>query len=139
MTMASLAQETEIAAAHSARRRAMHRSLDILAAVGILAVASPLALAIVALIKLDGGPLLVGTPCRSPGGRTLIRWRFRTTRIGSRSFPRLVNQWGCWKFCTPKPADRLTAIGRLLTLFRLDEFPRIVNLLNGSESLFGSD
>ncbi|SRR6266508_1839514 len=124
------------------------RALNILvAAIGLLLTA-PLMAAIAAAIKLTSrGPIFytqmrIGIDRREPGvppGNSR-----RQSDCGGKPFR-------IYKFCTMTPAKaatthevwaspddpRVTALGRILRLYRLDELPQLVNVLRGEMNVVG--
>ncbi|HXO86187.1 MAG TPA: sugar transferase [Gemmatimonadales bacterium] len=124
------------------------RALNILvAAIGLLLTA-PLMAAIAAAIKLTSrGPVFytqtrIGIDRREPGvpaGNSR-----RTNDYGGKPFR-------IYKFCTMRPAQkaksdevwarpddpRVTAVGRILRSYRLDELPQLVNVLLGDMNVVG--
>lgn len=119
-----------------------------LLAAGLLLVAAPL-MAVVALairltsrgpviykqprIGLDrrnGGRKDLGDRRRSDlGGRPFSIYKFRT--MFNRSGPHIRQVW-------TRPNDRrITPVGRLLRLYRVDELPQLVNVLRGEMNVIG--
>src|SRR2546425_320304 len=130
------------------RERPARRLLNTAVAAGALIVTAPLTLLIATLIKLTSrGPVLftqtrVGLDRRAlsrAGGNTRRRmdlggspftiYKFRTMRVAPASSDREV--WA-------RPDDaRITAIGRVLRKFRLDELPQLFNVLRGEMNIVG--
>ncbi len=122
------------------------RAVNVLAAALGLIVTGPLMLLIGLLIKLSSrGPIFftqtrVGIDLRNPG-KAVGNGR-RRTDVGGRPFT-------IYKFRTMAPASgqtqtwaqpndpRVTALGRVLRKFRLDELPQFVNVLGGDMNLVG--
>ena len=122
------------------------RALNVAAAGAGLVLAAPLMLAIAVLIKLTSrGPVLykqtrVGLDARQPGksggdgrrkvdhgGRPFTIYKFRTMAPSQGD----AQVWA-------RPNDpRVTAIGRILRKYRLDELPQLVNVLRGDMNLVG--
>ena len=130
------------------RERPARRLLNTAVAAGALIVTAPLMLLIATLIRLTSrGPVLftqtrVGLDRRAlsrAGGNTRRRmdlggspftiYKFRTMRVAPASSDREV--WA-------RPDDaRITAIGRVLRKFRLDELPQLFNVLRGEMNIVG--
>ncbi len=124
------------------------RLLNLVAAGVLLVVASPLMLAIALLIRITSrGPVIFvqsrvglnrrngGEPmpaCRrrdDSGGKPFRLYKFRTMYADASNGHRQV--WA-------SPNDpRVTAVGRVLRKFRLDELPQLVNVLRGEKNLVG--
>jgi len=124
------------------------RVLNVLVATIALIAAAPLMLVIAALIKLTSpGPVIfrqrrVGIDRRGRSGRDRGDRR-RRIDLGGRLFT-------MYKFRTMRndPADdrqvwatpddpRITAVGRVLRKFRLDELPQLFNVLRGEMNIVG--
>ncbi len=126
------------------------RWLNIAAATGLLVLAAPLMLMIAVLIKLTSrGPIIYTQPrvgldrrgkpieactpirCRRAsdnGGRIFTIYKFRTMRVDG---DRRRQVWA-------RPDDdRVTALGRVLRSYRLDELPQLFNVLMGDMNLVG--
>ncbi len=106
---------------------AAKRGLDVSLAVLALLVLSPLLLAIALAIKLDSrGPVF-----------------YRVRRVGFRGTPlhmlkfRKMHHDAAGGPLTAGRDPRLTAVGALLTRFRLDELPQLWDVLRGRMSLVG--
>lgn len=99
------------------------RALDVLGAGLGLVVSSPLLLLVYVLVKLDSrGPVL-----------------FKQERVGHNK-----NIFGMYKFRTMRSTHetdendlKITAIGKLLRKYSLDELPQFINVLKGEMSLVG--
>jgi len=95
----------------------MKRVLDILIALGILIVSSPLAIMIALGTKLDSpGPVIISTRRVGRGGQLFAHYRFRTM-AGS-------------------PLQK-TRFGRFIGNRSLDDLPTLWNVLRGDMSLIG--
>lgn len=133
---------------HEADRERPRRILNILVAGVGLVIASPLMLVIAALVKLTSrGPVFyaqtrIGLDRRDPkvravhprrsldqGGRPFKIYKFRTMRVVEVGADAQV--WA-------RPDDpRVTAIGRVLRKYRLDEVPQLFNVLRGDMNVVG--
>lgn len=116
------------------------RILDVLgASIGLLLMA-PVVPLIALAIKLDSaGPVFVRLP-RVSGGREIFILKFRSMVDGAHAMrPQLahLNERRDGPFFKIRNDPRLTAVGRVIRKFRLDEFPQLWNVLRGSLSLVG--
>jgi len=109
--------------------RAVKRLVDILVSISGLLIMLPLFLLIAALIKIDStGPAIYRQTRVGLRGRPFLIWKFRSMRQDAeKSGP----QWA--------QADdpRISRVGRWLRKTRIDEFPQLINVLNGEMSLVG--
>lgn len=106
------------------------RIMDILlGAIGLL-ISSPIMLVITILIKIyDQGPVFVKEQRITLNKQIFDIYKFRTTKVN-------VNV----KDTTYKSLytdDRLTPVGRFLRRFRLNELPKLVNVLKGDLAIVG--
>ena len=126
---------------------ALCRALNVIVAVLGLVVAAPVMAVIAVAIKLtSSGPIFytqtrigldrrargqpAGNNRRSTdgGGKPFRIFKFRTMRV---SGGRQGEVWAA-------PTDpRVTSIGRILRLYRLDEIPQLINVLNGDMNVVG--
>jgi lipopolysaccharide/colanic/teichoic acid biosynthesis glycosyltransferase len=105
----------------------LKRLLDFAAAITIIIGSAPLWLFVALLVLLDvGSPVLFWQQRLGVGGRTFLVYKFRTLKA---PFDRDGNALS--------ESDRLSATGRLLRKFRLDEIPQLLNVLVGDMSLIG--
>ena len=117
--------------------RAIKRVIDVVGALVLLIVLSLPLLAIVVLIRRDGGPAIFR---QFRVGRDNHRFRilkFRSMREGAEDeLPALSNERDGPMF--KMAADpRVTRVGAWLRSLSLDELPQLVNVLGGSMSLVG--
>jgi lipopolysaccharide/colanic/teichoic acid biosynthesis glycosyltransferase len=109
---------------------AVKRVLDILAAVVLLVVASPLIAATALLVRVKlGSPVIFKQ--RRPGhdGRLFTVYKFRTMRdapVPSSAADAVATD-----------SDRLTRFGRILRSTSLDELPELINVVFGQMSIVG--
>ena len=107
----------------------LKRTLDLILALGALALLSPLLLTIAALIKLDdGGPVLYRGVRVGRGGVLFRICKFRTMVVNA---DRLGG---------PSTADddpRITTVGHWLRRSKLDELPQLLNVVKGEMSFVG--
>ncbi|ETX29675.1 sugar transferase [Roseivivax isoporae] len=108
--------------------RAMARALDVTVAALLAVVLSPVILLIaLAILCLDGRPVLyLGERMRAPGQAFLL-WKFRTMRT-------VATDSGV---SGGDKARRITRTGRILRRYRLDELPQLWNILRGDIGFVG--
>lgn len=121
------------------------RTIDLVLASLVIVVLFPLWLLIALLIKIDSpGPIFVevsdrvglfGKPFRMYKFRTMVRDAHQKIK----SEPQYKNLREEWKKNSFKldSDPRITAVGRILRRFSLDEFPQLINVLKGEMSLVG--
>ena len=104
------------------------RALDIVIGSAALVAAAPILVGVAVAMQLSGdrGPLLHRAGRVGEGGRTFDVLKVRTMKVG---------QAGAG--ITRYKDARVTALGRFLRRFRLDELPQLVNVLRGEMSLVG--
>ena len=111
----------------SARRQALHRSLDLICATaGLLALSPVLAFVALWIAVCDGRPVLFSQTRVGRYGREFRIWKFRTMRAGARG-----------SAITAAGDARVTPAGALLRRFKLDELPQLFNVIRGDMSLIG--
>jgi lipopolysaccharide/colanic/teichoic acid biosynthesis glycosyltransferase len=132
------------------RRENICRLMNVALASVALLVLSPVMLVFAALIRLTSpGPIFYSQPrvgfdrrrarrngesydrrTRDLGGRPFLIHKFRTMRINAEQPTGAV--WAT------KGDPRVTAVGRVMRRYRVDELPQLVNVLRGDMSLVGS-
>ncbi len=118
---------------------AVKRGLDVILAAGLLVAAAPILLAAAVAIRATSrGPAFfvhdrVGYRCRR-----FSMIKLRTMVAGAeREEARLAAAAGGRIFFKVQDDPRVTAVGRVLRRFSLDELPQLVNVLRGDMSLVG--
>lgn len=141
-------QATPVASRTGAYRELLRRSLNVVVAVAGIVFTAPVMLVIMIAIRLSSkGPILftqtrVGVDRRKSAGE-LTNGR-RRSDMGGQPFKiikfRTMNatngedEHGVWA----APGDpRVTAVGRVLRLYRLDELPQLFNVLLGNMNVVG--
>jgi exopolysaccharide biosynthesis polyprenyl glycosylphosphotransferase len=119
---------------------AMKRGMDVVVSAALLALLSPLLLAIAALIAADSGrPVLFRQRRVGKDGVPFTVVKFRTMIQGADE--RLGELVDLEKLEEPafkiRDDPRVTRAGRLLRRFSLDELPQLINVLKGEMSLVG--
>jgi exopolysaccharide biosynthesis polyprenyl glycosylphosphotransferase len=121
-------------------RLAVKRAFDIAVSSLSLLLLSPFVLIISILIKLtDGGPVLFKQVRVGKGGRRFDCYKFRSMNSDAEDTKQLLlsrNEADGPVFKI-KQDPRITAVGRFLRKYSLDEMPQIWNVLRGDMSLVG--
>jgi len=106
---------------------AMWRVLEFGTALVVLVVLAPLLLLLAAVVPIDDGlPVFFRQKRIGRNGRPFLIYKFRTMRDQSRG-----------SAITVANDTRITAAGRWLRKFKLDELPQLFNVLRGDMSLIG--
>ncbi|MCO6430065.1 MAG: sugar transferase [Deltaproteobacteria bacterium] len=106
------------------------RAIDVLGAVSLLVLCSPLILITALLVLLSSGrPVLLRQRRLTEGGRIFTMYKFRSMQRDAEA--------GTGAVMASKSDPRITPIGRILRRTRLDELPQLVNVLRGEMSLIG--
>jgi exopolysaccharide biosynthesis polyprenyl glycosylphosphotransferase len=116
------------------------RSLDIVGSSFALLLLAPVFAACAAAVKLTSkGPILFRQTRVGVGGREFACFKFRTMRVGAQAQQELLRASSLQDGPAFKMAGdpRITAVGRLLRKFSLDELPQFLNVLRGDMSLVG--
>jgi len=111
-------------------RRTVKRCFDVLAALLLLGLSSPIMVATAIAIFVEGGcPIIFRQERVGHGGRVFRLIKFRSMRIDAE------------KDGTPRWASsndsRVTTVGRWIRRTRIDELPQIFNVLKGEMSFVG--
>ena len=105
----------------------LKRGLDILAAcVGFVALAPVVAVVAALVAASNGRPILFAQTRPGKGGRGFTLYKFRTMSGATDTTGKSLTD-----------AERLTAVGRLLRRYSLDELPQLWNVLRGDMSFVG--
>lgn len=106
------------------------RVLDIVSALVLLTLSSPLFLLFAIAIKAeDGGPVFYSQKRLTINGKIFDILKFRTMRTDA-------EKDGVARLAGEKD-DRITKTGRILRATRLDELPQVLNILKGDMSMVG--
>jgi exopolysaccharide biosynthesis polyprenyl glycosylphosphotransferase len=87
----------------------------------------PLVLIVAPLIRLSAGPILFRQVRTGQNGRPFTLYKLRTMHPGA-------GDTAVW---SPSDDPRVTAIGRIVRRFHLDELPQLYNVLRGDMSIVG--
>ncbi len=121
-------------------QRAMKRLIDIVVSGTALALLSPLLLGVAFLVKVTSrGPLLFRQVRVGQHGRQFHMLKFRSMVVNAEELKaRLLaqneQQGPVFKM---KSDPRITAIGRFIRKYSIDELPQLLNVLRGEMSLVG--
>ena len=107
----------------------MRRLFDMLCATVGLFLLTPLLLLVALAIKVeDGGTVLYAQPRMGLGFRKFRLLKFRSMVSGAEGK----------SLITAANDDRVTAVGRFIRRYKLDELPQLINVLTGDMALVGS-
>ena len=121
----------------------LKRVIDVVVALVLIVLVSPILLAIWIAVRADGGPGLFRHERIGLGGATFGCLKFRSMAARSEEVlvqhlhdnPEAQAEWAQFRKLRNDP--RVTAIGRLLRGYSLDELPQLLNVLRGEMSLVG--
>jgi exopolysaccharide biosynthesis polyprenyl glycosylphosphotransferase len=113
--------------------RTCKRALDVVGASIVLTLLAPLLAAVAVAVKLNSkGPVLFTQSRAGRGGRFFKLYKFRSMKTDATV---LVRDDGA---IVKRPNDdRITAVGRWIRRFSIDEAPQLINVLKGDMSLVG--
>lgn len=105
------------------------RAFDVIVATLMLLAAAPALIAFAIAVKLtDGGPIFYRQRRVGEGGREFEMIKLRSMRTDSE---RVGPQW------SSADDDRITAVGRIMRRFHVDEMPQLWNVLRGQMTIVG--
>jgi putative colanic acid biosynthesis UDP-glucose lipid carrier transferase len=110
-------------------RGVIKRFTDIAFAASILVIAAPLMLALAVMVRMSSpGPVIFAQRRYGLDGREITVWKYRSMTV-----------WedGAQIVQARKEDARITAVGRFMRRYSLDELPQLVNVLQGRMSLVG--
>jgi exopolysaccharide biosynthesis polyprenyl glycosylphosphotransferase len=115
------------------------RVIDVVLAVGISIGLSPILLAAAILIRTTSrGPLIFRQTRCGLNGRTFTLYKFRSMVLDAEDRLNEVAHLNSKEVVTKIPNDpRLTAVGKWLRRFSIDELPQLFNVLRGDMSIVG--
>jgi lipopolysaccharide/colanic/teichoic acid biosynthesis glycosyltransferase len=121
-------------------RLALKRAIDVVAAAAALLVLSPFLLLVALLVKLsDGGPVFFAQVRVGLQGRTFRMLKFRSMVVHAEQLrPRLeIRNESNGPVFKMKLDPRVTALGKILRKYSIDELPQLLNVLMGDMSIVG--
>jgi len=117
------------------------RIFDVVSAVLMLVIFSPVLALVALLIKLDSaGPVLFRQTRIGYGNRPFKVYKFRTMKKGAEKepgIPQRVEDIASFVFSPPKRDHRVTPIGQVLRSTSMDEWPNFLNVIKGDMRLVG--
>ena len=118
------------------------RGVDIVCALCIMVLFSPVALLIALLIKIDSsGPVLVRLKRVREGEKPFFIYKFRSMKKDAHKMKftllKKKNERSDGPLFKIKNDPRVTRVGKFLRRFHLDEFPQLINVLRSEMSLVG--
>jgi sugar transferase EpsL len=109
---------------------ALKRALDLVAALVLLVVLSPVLLVAAVVVRIGlGSPVLFRQQRPGAGGEPFTVYKFRTMRDAAAGVADVA--------AVATDADRLTGLGRALRATSIDELPELLNVLLGDMSIVG--
>lgn len=120
--------------------QAVKRALDIAVSLFFLILLSPLLIVIALAIRLASpGPVLYRWPVVGQYGNPLKAYKFRTMVVGADQMKKDLLDFSesTGPVFKMKSDPRVTAVGRVLRKFSLDELPQLWSVLKGDMSLVG--
>ncbi len=118
----------------------MKRALDIGGATAGIGILLPALLVCAVAIRVDShGPVLYRQERVGKDGRLFLCNKFRTMHVGAHALQEQMRAQSIQDGPAFKVLDdkRVTAVGRILRKFSLDELPQMINVLAGDMSLVG--
>lgn len=124
-----------------ATRRTM-RTIDVVGAIGLLVLFSPVMLVVAVIVKLSSpGPVIYRQERIGLGGQPFQVLKFRTMVIGTHEAvladPELRRRYEQNDFKLPADDPHITRVGRWLRGTSMDELPQLWNVLRGEMGLVG--
>ena len=120
---------------------ALKRGLDVILSAGLLILLSPILLMIALAIYLsDGRPILYDWKVAGQGGRPFSGHKFRTMVQNADKLKQDLlhrNEMNGGPVFKIKDDPRITAVGRILRKYSLDELPQLWSVLKGDMSMVG--
>lgn len=121
--------------------KAIKRAIDVFGALaGLVLLAPVMAMVAVAIVLVDGRPVLFMQPRAGLGGRAFVIMKFRTMEVGAdemRESLRSGNEIAGGASFKMANDPRVTGLGAWLRRLSLDELPQLWNVLKGEMSLVG--
>lgn len=114
------------------------RAFDVVGALGLLVVLSPLLLGVALVVKFTSpGPVFFKQQRTGWRGRPFAMWKFRTMTADAEARQAEIENELAGPAFKAATDPRITPIGRWLRRYSLDELPQLWNILRGEMSLVG--
>nr|WP_051479039.1 sugar transferase [Arthrobacter sp. H5] len=121
-------------------QRFLKRSFDLVGALVIIVLLSPMLICLAALVRLDSnGPVFFRQERVGTGGKTFHMLKFRSMVVDAekRLADMISLNEGNGVLFKIQQDPRVTKLGRVIRQYSLDELPQLFNVLGGSMSLVG--
>ena len=121
-------------------QRVLKRAFDLTGSLLLLALLSPILLAVAVVVRLDSpGPVLFKQERVGAGGQRFTMYKFRSMVIDAEARLEALKAQseGNVVMFKLKADPRITRAGGFLRRYSLDELPQLLNVFNGSMSLVG--
>lgn len=123
----------------------LKRITDILAALFVALIFSPLLILICIAIPLDSpGPIIYKHRRVGKNGKIFYLWKFRSMFdkadqhfVKNKEFMKKFKQKEGWKFKDASEDPRITRVGRFTRKYSIDELPNLWNIFAGDMSMVG--
>jgi len=107
----------------------MKRAFDVVVAVLVLIVTSPICVVAAAAVRFtSAGPVIYGGQRIGKDGKPFLMYKFRSMR---------ANTTAAGPGITAADDPRITSVGRILRATKIDELPQLMNVVRGEMSLVG--
>ena len=113
----------------SPEESALKRFVDLFLGIIACVLCIPVLLILMALIKLDGGPIFYSQERLTRGNRIFKMYKLRTMIPNAEKYSGPV--------LAEEKDNRITPVGRFMRATRLDEIPQLFNIIYGDMSLVG--
>ncbi|MEP6651387.1 MAG: sugar transferase [Lapillicoccus sp.] len=118
-------------------KRAVKTTFDVLGALAIGILLSPLLLVVAVLIARDGAGALYKQTRIGQGGTPFLMWKFRSMVPDADTMAPADAHDGAGPLYKLKADPRITPLGRVIRRTSIDELPQLWNVLRGEMSLVG--
>jgi exopolysaccharide biosynthesis polyprenyl glycosylphosphotransferase len=120
----------------SGPKRVLKRAFDVVGALGIGLLLSPVLLTVALLVRRDGGPAFYRQSRVGIGGTPFDMVKFRSMMVDADTLSSSVND-GAGPLFKLRRDPRVTPLGAVIRRTSIDELPQLWNVLKGEMSLVG--